>query len=151
METLHWFKQIIGILPWPCAVDHLCSRPVPQHIKAPPRSLRQWGRFVIQNQNYSENCVAELRSWMISNILMVNDSKTGFLIVGSKQQLERPYGRRPDHTCTVSTVKPECEFKLQLENGYSNDKGLPTRLQPYAQPCAKHSYWTSFQSRKNIL
>ena len=36
-----------------------------------------------------ENCVAELRSWMISNMLMVNDSKTEFLIVGSKQQLER--------------------------------------------------------------
>ena len=36
-----------------------------------------------------ENCVTELRSWMISNMLMVNDSKTEFLIVGSKQQLER--------------------------------------------------------------
>ena len=35
-----------------------------------------------------ENCVAELRSWMISNMLMVNDSKTEFLIVGNKQQLE---------------------------------------------------------------
>ena len=37
----------------------------------------------------SKNCVAELRSWMISNMLMVNDSKTEFLIVGNKQQLER--------------------------------------------------------------
>ena len=36
-----------------------------------------------------ENCVAELRSWMISNMLMVNDSKTDFFIIGSKQQLER--------------------------------------------------------------
>ena len=36
-----------------------------------------------------ENCVAGLRSWMISIMLMVNDSKTEFLIVGSKQQLER--------------------------------------------------------------
>ena len=36
-----------------------------------------------------ENCVAELRSWMSSNMLMVSDSKTEFLIVGSKQQLER--------------------------------------------------------------
>ena len=31
-----------------------------------------------------EHCVAELRSWMVSNMLMVNDSKTEFLIVGSK-------------------------------------------------------------------
>ena len=36
-----------------------------------------------------ENCVAERRSWMISNMLMVNDSKTEYLIVGSKQQVER--------------------------------------------------------------
>ena len=35
-----------------------------------------------------ENCVAELRSWVISNMLMVNDSSTEFLIVGSNQQLE---------------------------------------------------------------
>ena len=33
--------------------------------------------------NAIENCVTELRSWMISNMLMVNDSKTEFLIVGS--------------------------------------------------------------------
>ena len=36
-----------------------------------------------------ENCVAKLRSWMISNMLMVNDIKTEFLILGSKQQLKR--------------------------------------------------------------
>ena len=36
-----------------------------------------------------ENCVSDLRKWMISNMLMVNDSKTEFLLVGSKQQLER--------------------------------------------------------------
>ena len=36
-----------------------------------------------------ENCVAELRRWMISIMLMVNDSKAEFLIVGSIQQLER--------------------------------------------------------------
>ena len=36
-----------------------------------------------------ENCICELRRWMISNWLMVNDSKTEFMIVGSRQQLER--------------------------------------------------------------
>ena len=35
-----------------------------------------------------ENCVAELRSWMISKMLMVNDIKTELLIVWSKQQLD---------------------------------------------------------------
>ena len=36
------------------------------------------------NQTAIENCVAELRSWMISSMLMVNNSKTESLIVGSK-------------------------------------------------------------------
>ena len=31
-----------------------------------------------------ENCVAKLGSWMIFNMLMVNDSKTDLLIVRSK-------------------------------------------------------------------
>ena len=35
-----------------------------------------------------ENCMAELRSWMIFNMLIVSDSKAGFLIVWIKQQLE---------------------------------------------------------------
>ena len=48
------------------------------------------GHFFTDSLSHAiENCVAELRSWMISNMLMVNDSKTEFLIVGSKQQLER--------------------------------------------------------------
>ena len=36
-----------------------------------------------------KNCVAELRGWMISNMLMVNDSQIELVIVGSIQQIER--------------------------------------------------------------
>ena len=36
----------------------------------------------------NENCMAELRSWMIFNMLIVSDSKAEFLIVWIKQQLE---------------------------------------------------------------
>ena len=36
-----------------------------------------------------EACITDIRRWMIPNWLMVNDSKTEFLIIGSKQQLER--------------------------------------------------------------
>ena len=55
-----------------------------------------------------ENRVAELRSWMIFNMLMVNDNKTGFLIVRSKQQPKRVniplihVGEDSNHTCDVS-------------------------------------------------
>jgi hypothetical protein len=36
-----------------------------------------------------EKCVSELRAWMITNWLMVNDSKTEVMLIGTKQQLER--------------------------------------------------------------
>ena len=80
-----------------------------------------------------ENCVAELRSWMISNMLMVNDSKTEFLIVGSKQQLERvniPFIHVGEDQIThVTSVRNlGVIFLLQLENGYANHKSLPNRL-----------------------
>ena len=38
-----------------------------------------------------ENCIAELRQWMLQDKLMINDSKTEFLIIGSRQQLEKVY------------------------------------------------------------
>ena len=30
-----------------------------------------------------QDCIAEVRAWMISNKLMINDDKTEFLIIGS--------------------------------------------------------------------
>ena len=36
-----------------------------------------------------ENCVADIRAWMLSNRLLINDSKTEFIIIGSKQQLSK--------------------------------------------------------------
>ena len=35
-----------------------------------------------------EKCIADVRSWLIANRLMINDSKTEFLIIGTRQQLE---------------------------------------------------------------
>ena len=36
-----------------------------------------------------ENCIAELRQWMLQDKLKTNDDKTEFLIIGSRQQLEK--------------------------------------------------------------
>lgn len=36
-----------------------------------------------------ENCVAEVRAWMVSHRLLLNDTKTEFLIIGSRQQLSK--------------------------------------------------------------
>lgn len=35
-----------------------------------------------------ESCISEVRDWMLSNKLMINDAKTEFLLIGSKEQLK---------------------------------------------------------------
>ena len=36
-----------------------------------------------------EYCIADVRAWLVSHRLMLNDSKTEFLVIGSSQQLSR--------------------------------------------------------------
>jgi len=36
-----------------------------------------------------QDCINDVRQWMLSNKLKINDNKTEFLILGSKQQLEK--------------------------------------------------------------
>lgn len=36
-----------------------------------------------------EDCISEVRNWMVSHSLMMNDTKTEFLIIGSRQQLSK--------------------------------------------------------------
>ena len=36
-----------------------------------------------------ESCIAKMRSWFMSNRLMINDIKTEFLIIGSRHQLAK--------------------------------------------------------------
>ena len=39
--------------------------------------------------NTIEKCIADVRNWMASNQLFINDSKTEFMIIGSRQQLAK--------------------------------------------------------------
>ena len=36
-----------------------------------------------------ENCVADVRSWMLANHLLISDNKTEFIIIGSRQQMAK--------------------------------------------------------------
>ena len=36
-----------------------------------------------------ETCIANVRSWFIANRLMINDAKTEFLLIGTRQQLKK--------------------------------------------------------------
>ena len=39
--------------------------------------------------NSMQNCITDVRDWMISHKLKINDSKTEFLLFGTKQQLQK--------------------------------------------------------------
>src|SRR5277367_1348413 len=39
--------------------------------------------------NCMSNCIADIRSWMQSNLLLLNDSKTEVILLGTKQQLSK--------------------------------------------------------------
>src|SRR5271163_1466797 len=39
--------------------------------------------------NCMSNCIADIRSWMQANLLMLNDSKTEVILLGTKQQLSK--------------------------------------------------------------
>ena len=34
-------------------------------------------------------CIADVRSWMLTHNLKINDSKTEFILIGTKKQLEK--------------------------------------------------------------
>ncbi|KAL9984297.1 hypothetical protein ACROYT_G006572, partial [Oculina patagonica] len=51
-----------------------------------------------------ENCVADVRAWMLSNRLLINDTKTEFLIIGSRQQLSKIHIDKI--TVGESTIEP---------------------------------------------
>ena len=36
-----------------------------------------------------QDCISEIRLWMLSNKLKINDSKTEFIILGGKRQLQK--------------------------------------------------------------
>ena len=38
-----------------------------------------------------EMCIADVRSWFIINRLKINDAKTDFLVIGTRQQLEKTH------------------------------------------------------------
>ena len=51
-----------------------------------------------------ENCVADIRAWMLSNRLLINDSKTERIMIGSKQQMSKINFK--EITVGESTIEP---------------------------------------------
>ena len=60
---------------------------------------------------YMEECVAEVRTWMLTHKLKINDDKTEFIIIGTKQQLEK-VNIRELHVGQSSTQATDCVRNL---------------------------------------
>ena len=131
-KTKRWPQGGTGNLPWHCCLPHR---------KTPTRNARLWPPAVhIIRSIPSTNCtasvtaiedgVAELRCWVISNMLMVDDSKMESFNVGSKQRLGRvnmPFIHvgGGSYTCAVRS-RTGCDFYCN-KHGCTNHENLPQR------------------------
>ena len=53
-----------------------------------------------------ELCIAEIRKWMWTNLLKLNNEKTEFLLVGTKQQLSK--------ICNINVKIGDDEIKTSI-------------------------------------
>ena len=70
-----------------------------------------------------ENCIADVRSWMITDKLMFNDDKPEFLVIGSSKQLSKvsvsSIGVGDVDVIPVHSGK-KSGFLVRLAHGYGN-------------------------------
>ena len=44
---------------------------------------KYYANFIEESTGDTKKCIADVRTWMASNLLFMNDSKTEFMIIGS--------------------------------------------------------------------
>jgi len=54
------------------------------------------------NISHLQNALQQISSWMTANLLILNSSKTEFLLIGLKQQLSKI------HDCSLATTHMTC-------------------------------------------
>ena len=86
-----------------------------------------------------ENCVADIRAWMLSNRLLINDSKTEFIIIGSKQKISKINFN--EITVGESTIEP-VEAVLSLGMWFDSHMSMDIHI---GRVCSK-----AFRSLYNI-
>ena len=92
-------NRMVKIYTYPCLLSVLSRKVVKKHLPsvhgyADDTQLYVSFRpdsFTAQDQAIKaiENCITDVRAWLVSHRLMFNDSKTEFLIIGSWQQLSK--------------------------------------------------------------
>ena len=90
-----------------------------------------------------QNCVSDIESWARLNSLMLNDGKTEFIVIGTRQQLAKTsisslhVGEA--QIPTSSTVKkPWCVVRCNVLDGLSCDKDLRC----FVLPSPEHQMYT---------
>ena len=74
-----------------------------------------------------ENCPADIREWMLSDTLKLNDDKTEFVIIGTRQQLAKV--NIDSLTVGDYTIAPRSEVKnlgCRLDNNNNNNNNNNT-------------------------
>ena len=56
-------------------------------------------------------CVDDLRNWMITDKLMINDDKTEFLLIGTRQQLAKS-----NTVCSITVGEYDIDPSLCVRN-----------------------------------
>ena len=75
-----------------------------------------------------ESCLLEVKEWMISNKLKMNDSKTEFLIIGSRQQLEKvTFDRINVGDCVVKSLESVRDLGAYLDSTMSMEAHIDAK------------------------
>ena len=99
-----------------------------------------------------ENCISDLRKWMLKDKLKLNDGKTEFLMIGSKQQLQK---LSPCHVSVGSVdifpVQKACNLGVWCDSHLS----MSTHI---TKTCGAAFYWlynikriSKFLSKENLI
>ena len=93
-----------------------------------------------------ENCIAGIRAWMIEDKLCLNDSKTEFMIVGTRQQLAKVNN---DQLCVGESSIVRVTSVKNLGSWFDKNMSMTTHIIKVSK--AAHFTSTISGAYKNIL
>ena len=90
----------------------------------------------LQNISVLENVISEVCSWMSANLLMLNPSKTDFLIIGLPKQLSKVHNPSLSITPTVSVSPASSARNLGIQ--FDSNLSLSDHISSVTKSCLFH-------------
>ena len=84
-----------------------------------------------------QSCISAIRSWLLTNKLLVNDTKTEFLIIGTRQQL---YKVRTDSISVGESRISSSKEVRNLGTWLDNTLSMSTQVSKVASSCFYYIY-----------